>query len=253
MKENLNIENIIDICKRAGEILSENYYKEREVKIKEDGTPVTKMDLKVEKFLNKKLKKINNSFTIISEELGDYITDSEYKWVIDPLDGTQNYLHRIPVFGIMVALWRKEEPIKSVVHFPIQKETYFAEKGKGAFLNNKRIKVSNESFENGFVVYDSSIMGEKEGNAFNQIKDKISNIRALGAAAMNLMKVADGNAEACIDFNMKPWDFAATVLIIEEAGGKITDLKGNRLGLENNDVLASNGKEHEEILRILEG
>ncbi len=247
----IEIEKLIEISKSAGEILLKNYRKSNQVRMKADQTPVTSTDIESENFLRKKLEEIEPSFSIISEESPDRLTDSQFSWIVDPLDGTSNYVHGIPVFATMLALCRKGRPIMSVVHFPVQKETFHAEKGKGTFRGKKRLEVSKEGIEGGFAVFGSKFRRDDAWSCLGKTRKVFSRVRALGSAAANFTKVAEGEAEACLEFGISPWDFIPPALIVEEAGGTVTDLQGEEIDTKTENVVATNGKEHSNLIEIL--
>ncbi|MFP4005757.1 MAG: inositol monophosphatase family protein [Candidatus Hadarchaeia archaeon] len=245
------IETLIDIIEKSGEILVDNYRKKKRVKRKEDDSPVTPVDVKIGEFIRERLEKMTPSFSIISEELENRERKSKFTWIVDPLDGTTNYIHHIPISAIMVALCRRRSPIMGVVHFPLQDLTYHAEKGENAYLNGKRICVSNISPEEGLTIFGTKIQKKEVWSALRKARNVFSDFRMLGSAAMSLTKVAEGKATACFEAGIKPWDYLPPKIIVEEAGGKVTNIHNEEIDWESRTIVASNGKQHDSLLKRL--
>ena len=242
----------IKSAKEAGRILIQNYKKITKISQKSKNNFVTNVDLAAEKAIFKVIKKFQHS--ILSEEAGSITRDSDYKWIIDPLDGTHNYIHGLPMFGVSIALEHKKKIILGVICMPMLNQLYVAEKGKGAFLNGKKIHVSKaKELSKSMVLFDSAL---HEGaipkiKVLKKISRRVSRIRMSGAAVFDLSSVAVGNAEALIDFKTHPWDVAAGFLLIREAGGKVTDFKGKNIDHYSRSFVASNGRVHKGLLRVL--
>ena len=189
---------------------------------------------------------------ILAEESGVLDSDSPYRWIIDPLDGTTNFLKSIPVFAISIALEYNGSLIAGVIFDPIREEIFWAERGRGAFLNEKQIYVSDtpklsESFlATGFPFKNKRFL-KSYLNVFEKVFTESIGVRRLGSAAIDLAYVASGRFDGFWEIGLKPWDIAAGALIIEEAGGKVTDFWGRPSYLENAYLIASNGKIHKEI------
>lgn len=193
---------------------------------------------------------------ILSEETGEIVMDSDYKWIIDPIDGTINFAHGIPLNCVSIAIEHQEEIIMSAVYNPHLDEMFFAEKRKGATLNGKKIRVSEQSqtikacLVTGFPYnYITSPNGPLE--IFERFVRKGVPVRRLGSAAIDLCWVACGRFDAFYEHKLEAWDSAAGYLIVEEAGGKVTDLLGNRFSVYQHKVLATNGKIHNEMLDVI--
>ena len=193
------------------------------------------------------IKNIENKFpdhAIIAEEGYDTSGKGGFAWYIDPIDGTTNFVHGVPMFCVSVALYKDASPIIGVCHNPSTQETFYAEKGKGAFLNGKRIYVSktmnllNALVATGFP-YKSENM-DKVIKCFSNVVGNVQGIRRFGSAALDLCYVACGRFDAFWEMELKPWDMAAGVLILEEAGGKVTDMEGAVFNLNKGDIAASN-------------
>ncbi len=246
-------ETMLLAAKQASNVLMHYYGKSEAVKEKPNKSLVAAADLEANKAIIKAIKRRFPEHNILSEESGLEYNNSDYKWIIDPLDGTHNFLHGIPIFGTSIALEYKKELILGVLHFPILRLTAIAERGKGAFLNGKRMRVSNKkTLEHSFVLFEFSYANRKEKIGFlEKFVHKTIDVRNFGSAIYNLMLLASGKAESYIILSTNEWDVAAGFLIVEEAGGKITDLKGKKWAFGNKKYAVSNGKVHKEILKFL--
>lgn len=196
--------------------------------------------------------------SILTEETGAIIQDSTYKWIIDPIDGTVNFAHGIPLCCISIAIEHNGEMIMGAVYNPNMKESFFAEKGKGATLNEKPIRVSQQTevlkscLVTGFP-YTYINMPEGPLEVFSRFIRQGIPVRRLGSAAIDLCWVAAGRFDGFYEHKLEPWDSAAGFLIVEEAGGKVTDFNGDKFSVYQHRVLATNGKIHDEMLRIING
>lgn len=224
-------------------------------RIKSDKSLVTEADVEAERKIRSILEKSFPNYSILGEEFGKKEKTSDYLWVIDPIDGTTNFSMNIPLFCISIALTYKLEPTLAVIYIPFTKELFYAIKGKGAYLNGKKIMVSNRTdIRKSFLIfchgYDKESV-RKVINFFSKVKMINEKLRQLGSAGIEFSFVASGKADAFFVPGLKPWDLAAGSLIVEEAGGKVTDLDGNRFNLYTKDILASNGKIHEKLLKLI--
>lgn len=243
----------IEAAKEAGRILIDNFRKVIKVKSKKDKSLVTEVDLAAERKIAKLIKDNYPEDNILSEESQYHNFDSEFRWIIDPLDGTHNYIHQIEIFGTSIALEFKNEVILGVIYMPITEELYLAQKNKGAYRNGRRINVSKRSLREATMVYDSSIRHNKGPMlaTLEKIVDKVFNIRMLGSSVRHLSYLAEGKIDLDIEYIDKVWDFAAGLLLIEEAGGKATDFQGKKWSSNTEGYIASNGIIHQEILKII--
>ncbi|MDB4583802.1 inositol monophosphatase [Draconibacterium sp.] len=261
MKQTLRI-----ALKEAGNILMDNFGKISDYKVKESQSSiVTKADLDSEKKIMEIISKVFPDHNLLGEETGFKNRNSEYTWVVDPIDGTSNFAAGIPWFGIIICVLKNFEPVMAGCYLPVQDQTYFAEKGKGASLNGTSISVSKETqLKNILAVYSldySDDPGKTEREAQNIIH-LVKNVRNLRSTncLIDLCYTADGKFGAIINQSTKIWDLAGTGLIIEEAGGKITDLNGNRFDFtltENNydrnfEIVGSNKLLHQELLNLFQ-
>ena len=250
---NLKKEKIVALqaAKTASKIILHYFGKKEDIKVKSNKSLVGVADLEANKAIIKTIKKNFPNHSILSEETGFEDNKSDYKWVIDPLDGTHNFLHGIPIFGTSIALEYKNEIILGVLHFPILRLTAVAEKNKGAFLNGKKIKVSNKkNLDHSFILFEYSYANRKEKIGFlEKLNNKTIDVRNFGSAVYNLMLVACGKCDAYVILATHEWDVAAGFLIIGEAGGKVTDLKGGKWKPDKHQFVISNGKLHNKLLK----
>jgi myo-inositol-1(or 4)-monophosphatase len=201
---------------------------------------VTKTDRQVEKILIEELSKSKKNYSFLSEEVGKINnTDKENIWIIDPIDGTTNFLHGIPHFAISIALQTDGEIVSGLVFDPIKDEMYFSEKNKGAFLNNQRLRVSNKS-----SLDDCLFSSNIEGIKFSDL-----NMRYSGSAALDLAYVASGRYDGYFHNKINIWDIAAGALMVEEAGGIVNDLK--KFTDNNIDIRASSSAINDKMLEKL--
>jgi myo-inositol-1(or 4)-monophosphatase len=217
---------------------------------------VTEADHASEKAILEVIQKNYPDHFILSEETGEIKMDSEYKWVIDPIDGTVNFAHGIPLCCVSIALEHKGEIILGSVFNPNLNEWFFSEKGKGATLNGKPIQVSSETetikacLVTGFpYTYINMENGPLE--IFERFIRKGVPVRRLGSAAIDLCWVAMGRFDGFYEHKLEAWDSAAGVLMVQEAGGRVTDFTGASFSIYQHRTLATNGKIHEEMLAVI--
>ena len=220
--------------------------------------PVTEADHAAEKAIIDIIRKNYPDHFILSEETGEIIQDSAYKWIIDPIDGTINFAHGIPLNCVSIGVEHNGEMIMGVVYNPHLNELFFAEKGKGATLNDKAISVSNETsvlksnMVTGFpYTYINMPNGPLE--VFSRFIRKGIPVRRFGSAAIDLCWVACGRFDCFYEHKLEAWDSAAGSLIVKEAGGKVTYFEGKAFSIYQHRILASNGKVHDEVLRVING
>jgi len=254
------LKEIVALVKQAGEKVLKIYQRKFKVYEKSDKLPVTEADMASERIILSGLKKYG--YGILSEESKDDSSrlKKEKIWIIDPLDGTQDFLQKIGEFSIMVGLVDKGEPILGVVYKPIDDKMYFAEKGEGAYLKEtskplKKLKVSSTScLSNANFVFSRSHLGDLEKKFIQNYK--ISRVTCMGSIGVKLGLIAEGKVDVYFTMSTKTcqWDICAPEIILKEAGGKVTDLKGesfiySRRQIRNlNGIIASNGKIHTQII-----
>ncbi len=219
---------------------------------------VTEADHAAEKAIIDVVKSALPDHQILSEEVGVIDNTSSYKWIIDPIDGTVNFAHGIPLNCVSIGIEKDGEMVMAAVFNPHMNELFFAEKGKGATLNDKPIHVSEQSetlkacLVTGFpYTYINMPNGPLE--IFERFIRKGVPVRRLGSAAIDLCWVAAGRFDGFYEHKLEPWDSAAGYLIVEEAGGKVTDFEGNKFSVYQHRVLATNGKIHDDMLRVING
>ena len=216
---------------------------------------VTQTDRQSEEIIISTIQNIFPEHGIIAEESGSTNKESEYQWIIDPLDGTTNFVHSYPSFGISIGVMHKDEYICGIVKELPANHTYSAIKGKGAFCDGKQIRVSSvETLDKSLLVTGFGYEHDEKWSAnmelFKQFTDITQGVRRLGAAAIDLCHVASGKVDGYWEFDIQPWDTSAGVLIIQEAGGKVTKMDGSKYSIHHPQILATNGKIHSEMLKI---
>ena len=244
---------LLSASKQAGKVILKYFGKNKGIKEKSNKSLVSKADLEANKAVIKIIRENFPKHSILSEETGFENNNSDYKWVIDPIDGTHNFLRGIPIVGVSIALEYKNEVVLGLLEFPTLKLTAVAEKGKGAFLNGKRLRVSsNKEISHSFILYEF-VPGTRHKvlEFLKRLSNEKINIRNFGSAVYELMLMASGKCDAFIIFSTNEWDIAAGMLLIQEAGGKVTDIKGKECGPANGSFIMSNGHIHGEILRFL--
>lgn len=248
------IDTAIEAAKKGGEIL-EKYFEmaglERE--LKDDKTFASKADSESEAAITKLIRTKYPDHGFLGEEGSDINPDAAYQWVIDPLDGTKNFLNGIPVFAVSIALIKNDVVSAAVVYNPVTRSLYAAEKGKGTTYNGKKVTVSKQQAEMGVVTFGP---GQKDKETLNKFFDRSENFfkskRYLGCTALELGYVARGGTEGFVCIGLKKWDYAGGALLVEEAGGKLTDYEGNPWTVETNYFLASNGVAHDAMLSLVQ-
>ena len=232
-----------------------NGARKRTSKFKDPKDIVTNVDLELESAIFSRLRESYPDCGIISEENERNALTGEPTWIIDPLDGTNNFAYDLPLYGVSLAYAEKKKVVAGAVYLYGDDAFYYAEKGKGATLNGKEIAVSSRNdTSHAFVLADARISEILEENKFGMIlslADAIFGVRMLGAAVYNFAYVAGGRVDGCLELDLKIVDFPAGALIVEEAGGKVTDTKGKPWSLETKDFLATNGLLHDKLLEII--
>lgn len=241
----------------AGALVLKHYFASTTLKItNKEGINnlVTEADHASEKAIIETIREEYPDHSILCEESGEMHTDSEYKWIIDPIDGTVNYAHGIPICCVSIGLEFHGNLIMGAVYNPFMKEFFFAEKGKGASLNGEEIKVSGQTdVERSCVVtgFPYTYLDVPNGplDVFNRFIRRGVPVRRLGSAALDLCWVAAGRFDAFYEHKLQPWDSAAGVVILEEAGGKVTNYEGEPYSVYQPAICATNGVIHEEMLK----
>ena len=226
------------------------------VKTKSRNDFVSEVDQKAEEIILETLHRSYPQHGFLGEESGTHQGDSEYIWIIDPLDGTTNFLHGIPHFAVSIALKHKNTLEHGVIYNPISQELYTASRGSGASLNNRRIRVSGRNGLNGTVLgtgfpFRQNTDVENYLPTLGEFMSKTAGIRRAGSAALDLAFVAAGRLDGFWELGLKPWDVAAGALLVQEAGGLVSDMKGGDQWLESGDIVAASPKVLTEMLQIL--
>ena len=248
----------VSAAREAGGYLKEHLYGRHLVRFKGEIDIVTEADHHAESMIIAAIHQQYPDHDILAEESPATHTGSLYRWIIDPLDGTTNYAHGYPVFCVSIALEREGICILGVVFNPMLEEMFVAEKGQGAFLNDKPVAVSETTeisrslLATGFP-YDIRLTKENNMDHFESMALKAQAIRRAGSAALDLAYVAAGRFDGFWELKLSPWDTAAGCLLVQEAGGVITDLYGEAFTLTAPHVIASNGNIHGQILSVLRG
>lgn len=247
------LEVAIKAAKEAGKILKKHFHQPNKITLKADKSFVTQADKLAEEKIISIIKENFPDHSINAEESGLVQKNSEYLWLIDPLDGTTNYATHVPFFTVSVALVFNKKIQIGVVFDPIHGELFSASVNEGAYLNNSPIKVSEKGeLALSIIGYSRpSSLKDKFTIIFPSIEIKTRGPKILGSTALQLCYVASNRLDADVSFSQQPWDLAAGVLVIEEAGGKASDFEGNPWSIDSKDILATNGKIHDEILEII--
>ena len=244
-------------AKGAGAILMQHYGMISSINRKSTHIDlVTIADTESESFILNRIKAVYPHHHIIAEESAFVENNSDYHWVIDPLDGTTNFVHNLPIFAVSIGLQYKEETIVAVVYNPAADKCFWAEKNGKAYLNGDLIQItSSNTLSNSLLVtgfpYSHDERWEKGFDLFKLIYGKTQGVRRLGAAALDFCFVAMGRFDGFWEFGLQPWDVCAGALILEEAGGKVSDWDNSSMPFSGNRVLATNGHIHDEMLEVL--
>ncbi|HEY9161308.1 MAG TPA: inositol monophosphatase family protein [Desulfomonilia bacterium] len=249
------LEFLINLSKEAGEYILNQSSEEILVEHKGRIDLVTNADKASQGMIIKSIVEKFPDHAIIAEEGYDKQGKDGFAWYIDPIDGTTNFVHGVPMFCVSIALYKDASPVIGVCHNPSTRETFHAEKGKGAFLNGMPIYVSRtENLLDSLVAtgfpYKSENM-DKIIQCFFNVVGNVQGIRRFGSAALDLCYVACGRFDAFWEMGLKPWDMAAGVLILNEAGGKITGMNGADFDLHKGDIVATNKIIHDDFLKIM--
>jgi len=240
----------------AGAILKRGFSRKLRVTYKGRIDPVTDIDVKAERYITSRIRRAYPDHDVLAEESGDAGERSAYRWVIDPLDGTVNYAHGFPVYCVSVGLEYEGRPSLGAVYDPERNEMFWGARGEGAFLNNRRLQVTTETrleramLSTGFA-YDIGTARRNNLGLFARMAKRAQAIRRPGSAAIDLCWLAAGRIDGFWELKLHPWDTAAAVVIVEEAGGKVTRLNGKPYSIFDRDLLASNRKLHAAMSAVL--
>jgi len=252
MKEYLDA--AIEIAREAGAILREGFDRPKMISYKGEVDLVTESDRRSEQLVVARLRERFPDHGIVAEEGGGAASVARYCWHVDPLDGTTNFAHGYPCFAVSIGLAAEGVPIVGAVFNPVSNELFTAARGEGAYRNGDRIRVSRvEKLATSLVATGFPTHQRKKSSNINyywQFTLRSHGVRRDGAAALDLCSVACGRFDAFWEFGLKSWDTAAGVVVVEEAGGTVTDLAGQPYRLGGPSILASNQRVHQEVLQV---
>jgi myo-inositol-1(or 4)-monophosphatase len=245
-------------CKKASKLLIRDFgeIEKLQVSKKGPGDFVTNSDKRTEKIIMNELSLARPDYSFLAEESGLSNKSNEFRWIIDPIDGTTNFLHGIPNFAISIGLEKNKEIICGMIFNPITNEMFYAEKGKGAYLNNSRIRVSSrKNIDECVILTGGPVLSYKNKEIFfkeyENVTRKVAATRKLGSSALDLAYLASGRCDGVFERNLNYWDIAAGIIIVKEAGGTITDFKGGNKYIEERNLLGTNSKIDKELISLL--
>lgn len=244
---------------KAGRALVRDFGEVEQLQVsrKGPGDFVSVADTKAERIILRELQKARPDFGFLLEEKGEIRgTDENRRWIVDPLDGTTNFLHGVPHFAVSIALEENGQIVAGVIYQPLTDEMFWAERGRGAYLNSQRLRVSGRRDLALSLVATGIPHQGRTGDGFfagelNAIMPEVAGVRRFGAATLDLAYVAAGRYDAFWESGLSPWDIAAGIILIQEAGGMITEFNGRAEMLKTGQVLASNGLVHGPMTRLL--
>ncbi|QPC85800.1 inositol monophosphatase [Mesorhizobium sp. NBSH29] len=250
---------MVQAAMKAGRSLSRDFgeVQNLQVSLKGPGDYVSQADRKAEEIIFAELSKARPGYAFLMEERGVVDgEDDQHRWIVDPLDGTTNFLHGLPIFSISIALERQGQIVAAVIYNPAMDELYTAERGGGAFQNDRRLRVAGRSKLSDTVIGTGiPHMGRgHHGNYLVELRNvmaETAGVRRMGSAALDLAYVAAGRLDGFWEIGLSPWDIAAGVLLIREAGGFISDMDGGQTMLESGSVVAGNETIHRALLKTL--
>lgn len=253
------IEILKQIVKEAGTIVKKGYHANKEILHKGVVDLVTQYDVETENFLLKALKAHFPEYHLVGEESHHGGFEYQKAIYIDPIDGTTNFIHGIPHLAISLGVWEENEPIMGIVYNPILDEMFWALKGEGAYCNGVKLHVSTQNIlQQSLIATGFPYAKVNAGIEYHWVIDSMSrllphiqDIRRLGAAAIDLCYLAQGKTEGFYEVDLKPWDVAAGILVVLEAGGKVTDLNGGSYRFGSKSIVATNGAIHQQLLAHL--
>lgn len=252
--------NVMEMAaQKAGRKLNRDFGEVEQLQVSRKGPAgfVSSADLKAEKVLKEELFKARPNIAFLLEEEGEInLGDGSGRWIVDPLNGTTNFLHGIPHFCISIALEQNGELTAALIYNPITDETYWAEKGRGAYLNDMKIRVSaRRDMQYSLLATGIAPHGPDSHKTFihsmDAITSEVSGVRCFGSPALDLAYIATGKYEGFWDSNLNKWDIAAGLLLVREAGGSVTNFRGKDMAYKTGEVLATNGVIHGPLTRLL--
>ena len=247
------LETAVEIAREAGALLANHFERRVAFETKGDFDLVTEADRASERLVVERLRTHFPSHGIVAEEGGGHESPSEYRWYVDPLDGTTNFAHSFPMFNVTLGLEKAGEIVAGVIFDPLRQEMFTAERGAGAYLNNRRIRVSGVKRLEDSLSSTGFPSRKRHHNVnihfYYQLAMASHGVRRTGSAALDLAYVACGRLDFFWEFGLKPWDVAAGSLLVSEAGGRVSDMRGAAHSVTaSDDMLADNGALHDEVL-----
>jgi myo-inositol-1(or 4)-monophosphatase len=250
---------MVGAAQKAGRSLARDFGEVENLQVSRKGPAdfVSKADMRAEQIVHRELSRARPTWGFLMEESGEEKgEDTQHRWIVDPLDGTSNFLHAIPIFGVSIALERQGELVAGVVYNPVMDELYTAEKGRGAYLNDRRLRVSaRRDLAEAMVGTGLPFLGH--GNQLRTLTElqplmgRVAGIRRAGAACIDLAWVAAGRYDGFWEHDLQPWDMAAGIVLVREAGGFVSDETGGPRFLETGSVVAGNEALHPALLKNL--
>ena len=248
---------VIDAAREAGALLRERFHTTKEVSYKGPSNLVTDVDLASERQLKETFAREFPDFGFLGEEFGEQGDGTGLRWIVDPVDGTRNYALGVPHFAVSIALVRDSDPLLGVTYDPIRNELFHTARGEGAFLDGERLSVAGRtSVAESLLGFDMSAMDDKAIHALNLVQELwpgLQGVRVMGSATLGLAYAAAGRLDIYFHHTVAPWDVAAGILMVQEAGGVVRDHKGGSASLESTGVVAANQPLLEEFLRLPDG
>ncbi len=251
------IEKIIEISKEAGKIIRDGFRTKLTLEYKSNSSDfVTNIDKAAEYKIINFIKKEYPTHSILAEESGTENNGPEFTWVIDPLDGTMNFAHGLPIFSVSIGVMKNKEIIAGVIYDVMNNLIFSSEKGSGAFQNGRRIMVSENSDLTKSLLVTGFPYNIKDNpdfaiERFNNFLMNARGVRRLGSAAIDLCYVANGTFDGFWEVNLQPWDMCAGMLLIEEAGGRVSNFTNQNIDIYTKQLLATNGKVHTGMVKVL--
>ena len=243
----------------AGALLARHVGRPKHVQTKRSAIDlVTEIDRAAERRIHAILHRAEPAFGFLGEEEGARRAGAAARWIVDPIDGTNNFVHGLPLFGVSIGLEHAGQMVVGVIYDPMRRELFTAVRGGGAFLNGARIRVSptavlarsllSTGFSANFLKHPQPYLGW-----FQRLQSRSHGVRRIGSSVLSLAWVASGRLEGFYERDLWPWDIAAGMLLVEEAGGRVSTLRGSPAALEHSELVASNGRIHRQMLRVLQG
>src|SRR3989338_9538801 len=246
---------MLKAAKESGKIILKHYGNYGKLKFKNPRSLLTKVDLLSDKKIKEIISKRFPNHNFLTEESGFTDKGSEYTWIIDPIDGTTNFTSKIPYFAVSIGLARNNKVIMGIVYNPCTKEIFFAEKGKGAFFNNKKIKASDKKNMKdallAFALPSSIKITKKTLSLLSKIFGSVRGMRNPGSAALNMCYVAAGKFDLFLSLSLNSWDAAAAYLVVNEANGKVTNIKNEEWKIQDKSCIATNKALHDKFIKML--